>query len=37
MSLRVKEETPRFARNRLRNPTESLRGAQLRDDLIKLN
>jgi hypothetical protein len=36
MSLRVKKEIPRFARNRLRNPTESLRGAKRRSNLIEL-
>jgi hypothetical protein len=36
MLLRVEEEIPRFARNRLRNPTESLRGAKRRSNLIEL-
>jgi hypothetical protein len=31
----MKEEIPRFARNRLRNPTESLRGAKRRGNLIE--
>jgi hypothetical protein len=37
MSLLGTQEIPRSARNRLCNPTESSRGAQLRGDLIKLN
>jgi hypothetical protein len=30
--MRLKKEIPRFARHRLRNPTESLRGAKRRSD-----
>jgi hypothetical protein len=35
MSLRGTQKIPRFARNRLCNPTESLRGAKRRSNLIK--